>query len=191
MQRLPALLVLTLCCVAPAQAAELRSIEMEHHAGEYRLVSEAWFDAGLDATYYIFSHWDYSSKFSGAIVEARNLPPGRDGRPGFYVKNRGCVLFFCKTLVRQGSLELEPDTVLRAFADPDYSDFEFSNETWTFAEENGGTSVRYELHMDPKFWVPPGIGPYLIKRKFKKHGLEALGRIEAMAQQYARGESLE
>jgi hypothetical protein len=191
MRRLPALLALTFGWVAPAQAAELRSIEMEHYSGEYRLVSEAWFDARLDATYYIFSHWDYSSKFSGAIVEARNLPPGLDGRPGFYVKNRGCVLFFCKTLVRQGSLELEPNTVLRAFADPAHSDFEFSNETWTFAEEDGGTSVRYELHMDPKFWVPPGIGPYLIKRKFRRHGLEALGRIEAMAQQYARGESLD
>lgn len=191
MHRLPVVLVAALSCLAATQAAELRSIDMKHDRGEYRLVSEAWFDAGIDATYHVFSHWDYSSKFSGAIVEARNLAPGVDGRPGFYVKNRGCILFFCKTLVRQGSLELEPNTVLRAFADPEYSDFEFSNETWTFVEEDGGTRVRYELHMDPKFWVPPAIGPYLIKRKFRKDGLRALDRIESMAQQYARGESLD
>lgn len=186
-----AVLAATLVGATSVSAAELRGVEMEHDAGEYRLVSEAWFDARLDATYYVFSHWDHSSKFSRAIVEAHDLAPGADGRPGFYVKNRGCVLFFCKTLVRQGSLELEPNSVLRAFADPQYSDFEFSNETWTFAEEDGGTRVRYELHMDPKFWVPPAIGPYLIKRKFRKDGLRALERIEEMAQQYARGESLE
>ena len=191
MRRLLAVTAIVFSCVATAGAAELRGIEMQHDAGEYRLVSEAWFDARLDATFYVFSRWDHSSKFSSAIVEARDLAPGADGRPGFYVKNRGCVLFFCKTLVRQGSLELEPNSVLRAFADPQYSDFEFSNETWTFAEEGGGTSVRYELHMDPKFWVPPAIGPYLIKRKFRKDGLRALERIEDMAQQYARGELLD
>jgi hypothetical protein len=191
MSRWPVVLAATLVGVTSVSAAELRGVEMQHDAGEYRLVSEAWFDARLDATYFVFSRWDHSSKFSSAIVEARDLAPGADGRPGFYVKNRGCVLFFCKTLVRQGSLELEPNSVLRAFADPQYSDFEFSNETWTFAEENGGTRVRYELHMDPKFWVPPAIGPYLIKRKFRKDGLRALERIEDMAQQYARGERLD
>ncbi|MBT8106701.1 MAG: hypothetical protein KJP17_00595 [Gammaproteobacteria bacterium] len=191
MSRWPVVLAATLVGVTSVSAAELRGVEMQHDAGEYRLVSEAWFDARLDATYFVFSRWDHSSKFSSAIVEARDLAPGADGRPGFYVKNRGCVLFFCKTLVRQGSLELEPNSVLRAFADPQYSDFEFSNETWTFAEEDGGTRVRYELHMDPKFWVPPAIGPYLIKRKFTKDGLRALERIEDMAQQYARGESLD
>jgi len=77
--------------------------------------------------------------------------------------------------------------VLRATVDPAHSDFEFSNETWTFREDEGGTRVMYELHMDPKFWVPPAIGPYMIKRKLRKASGAALDRIERLARELAEG----
>ena len=173
---------LLLLVAGPATAAELQSIEVEHDHGEYSLVSVAWFDAGLEETFEVFRTWDYSTQFSSAIVEARDLPPDEQGRPGFYSRAQGCILFFCKSLVRQGWVELVKNRELRAFADPAHSDFEFSNETWTFREENGGTRVLYELHMDPKFWIPPAIGPYLIKRKLRNNGGEALDRIERVAQ---------
>ncbi len=68
------------------------------------------------------------------------------------------------------------------FANPEISDFKLSKETWTFVAENGGTVVTYRLLMEPDFWVPPGIGPYLIKRKFRNNGGDAIDRIEAIAQ---------
>ena len=173
---------LLLFVAGSATAAELHSIEVEHHDGEYSLVSEVWFDAGLEETFEVFRTWDHSEQFSSAIVEARDLPPDELGRPGFYSRAQGCILFFCKSIVRQGYVEFVVNRVLRASADPAHSDFEFSNETWTFREEEGGTHVRYELHMDPKFWVPPGIGPYFIKRKLKRASGDALDRIERVAQ---------
>jgi hypothetical protein len=176
---------LLLLVAGTASAAELRSIEVEHNDGEYSLVSVAWFDAGLDETFEVFRTWDYSEQFSSAIVEARDLPPDERGRPGFYSRAEGCILFFCKTLVRQGWVEYERNRELRAYAEPEHSDFEFSNETWTFREENGGTRVVYKLHMDPKFWVPPAIGPYLLKRKLRSSGGDALDRIERVAQRLA------
>ena len=57
-----------------------------------------------------------------------------------------------------------------------------------FTEENGGTIVKYTLFMQPAFWVPPAIGPYLIKRKLKNEGDRALGRIEALAQALGDGD---
>jgi hypothetical protein len=35
--------------------------------------------------------------------------------------------------------------------------------------------------MQPKFWVPPAIGPFIIKRKLKNDGGDAIDRIEAIA----------
>jgi hypothetical protein len=173
-----------------ASAADLRSIEVEHTEGEYSLVSVVWFDAGLEETFEVFRTWDQSEQFSSAIVEARDLPPDERGRPGFYSRARGCILFFCKSIVRQGYVEFVANRELRAYADPAHSDFEFSRETWTFREEAGGTRVRYELHMEPKFWVPPAIGPYLIKRKLKKAGGDALDRIERLAQNLTETDEL-
>ena len=176
---------LLLLVAGPVTAAELQSIEVEYEDGEYSLVSVVWFDAGLEETFRVFRTWDYSTQFSSAIVEARDLPPDENGRPGFYSRAQGCILFFCKSLVRQGRVEYVKNQELRAYADPERSDFEFSRETWRFREEGGGTRVVYELHMDPKFWVPPGIGPYFIKRKLRNGSADALDRIERVARSIA------
>ena len=80
--------------------------------------------------------------------------------------------------------------MLRAYADPETSDFLLCNETWTFSEENGGTVVVYNLKMKPKFWVPPGIGPFLIKRKLKNDGGDAIDRIEVIARSIGQDQGL-
>ena len=184
MLRWLAVILIALTGPGVGSAAEMRSIDVQYEDGYYTLVSVVWFDAGLRPMFHVFSTWDLSDQFSGAVVEARDLEADELGRPGFFVVNRGCVVFFCKTLTRQGYVEIEEEKVLRAFADPALSDFKVSNEAWEFAEESGGTIVKYTLHMQPDFWVPPAIGPYLIKRKLKNDGGGALDRIEAIAQTY-------
>ena len=184
MMRWLAVILIALTGQGVGSAAEIRSIDVKYEDGFYTLVSVVWFDAGLRPMFYVFSTWDLSDQFSGAVVEARDLEADELGRPGFFVVNRGCVVFFCKTLTRQGYVEIEKEKVLRAFADPALSDFKVSNESWEFAEERGGTTVKYTLFMQPDFWVPPAIGPYLIKRKLKTDGSRALNRIEAIAKTY-------
>lgn len=179
----PALWAACLCLYCGfASAAEMRSVDIDYENRRYSMQSEVWFDAPLEQVYAVFRDWDLSTEFSSAIVESRDLEPDALGRPQYYVRNRGCILFFCMTFERQGYVESEPHEVLRAFADSANSDFLLSDETWTFEPENGGTIVVYQLLMRPKFWVPPGIGPYLIKRKFRNDGVEAIDRIEAIAQ---------
>lgn len=173
------------CWVGAASAAEMRSIDVQYDDGRYMMVSVVWFNAGIDEMYHVFSRWDLSEQFSSAVVEARDLEADEQGRPGFFIVNKGCVWFFCKTLTRRGYVEHEPRKILRAYADPAHSDFRMSNESWRFAEHEGGTIVTYELLMEPDFWVPPAIGPYLIKRKLKKDGGRALNRIEVIAQELA------
>ena len=178
------------CCVvlfvtafaATTQAAEMLSIEVNHDKGTYTMTSEVWFDARIAQVYDVFRYWDNSTKFSSAIIESRDLEPDAQGRPQFYVRNKGCVLFFCTSFERRGYVEAEHNTVIYAFVDPETSDFHLSNERWKFNERNGGTVVIYDLKMRPKFWIPPGIGPYLIKRKLRRNGSRAIDRIEIIAQ---------
>lgn len=176
------LLFAAILMAPPLYAAEIMSIEVESDDGEYTMTSEAWFDASVEQTYEVYRFWDYATRFSSSIVEARDIEQDEQGRPQFYIRNKGCVLFFCQSFVRQGYIESEPLIVLRAVADPSLSDFHFSNESWIFESHKGGTLVTYNLSMSPKFWVPPGIGPYLIKRKLRNNGGDAVDRIELIAQ---------
>jgi hypothetical protein len=157
-------------------------IVVGHEEGIYTMTSEAWFDATVAQLYEVFRHWDNSTKFSSAIVESRDVEPDAQGRPQFYVRNKGCVFFFCTSFERRGYVEAERNKVIFAFVDPETSDFHLSNESWRFEKRNGGTVVTYDLEMKPKFWIPPGIGPYLIKRKLRNSGNDAIDRIELIAQ---------
>lgn len=171
-----------------AGAADMRVVKVEYEDGYYTMMSEVWFDVAREPLFNVFSDWDVATEFSSFVVESRNVGPDDNGEMGYYVLNSACIMFFCKTAERHGAVTTEAHEVIHALADPTRSDFELSDETWTFADDTGGTIVRYQLKMKPAFWVPPFIGPYLIKRKLREDGAAALDRIETIAQERAREE---
>ena len=95
---------------------------------------------------------------------------------------QGCVLWWCKSLVRDGYLLLTPTTLVVAVTDPEISNFKFSLESWRLKEDGDGTLMIYNFNMEPDFFVPPIIGPYMIKRALRSGGVDAIDRIEALAQ---------
>ena len=44
------------------------------------------------------------------------------------------------------------------------------------------TVVKYNFEFEPKFWIPPLIGPYVMQKNLKNDSVRALYRIEALAQ---------
>ena len=178
---------LALLCPVVANSAEMQSVEVEYEDGYYTFESEVWFDVSREHIFNVFLDWDLAVDFSTIVLESRNVGPDENGGMGYYIHNRGCILFFCQSALRNGSVTSEPYTVIRAVADPEASDFEMSDETWTFWDDGDGTVVRYELIMKPDFWIPPVIGPYLMKRKLRDDGSDAINRIEQIAQRRAAG----
>ena len=174
-------LCLLLLC-GGADAVELRNVDVDRKNGRYFLASKVWFDVDVESLYAVFLDYDLSSKFSSFIVESRNLDPGENGQRRFYIRNEGCVWFFCKSFERTGYVEHEPHNFIRSTADAEASDFHASLESWTFEAEGEGTVVEYHFEFEPKFWIPPLIGPYVLQRKLENDSVRALHRIEALAQ---------
>lgn len=172
---------------ALAPAAVLRSVTVDKIDDTYVMRSEVFFAAGIEHMYAVLLDWDLSTEFSSVVVESRNLAPDEQGRPRYYTRNEACVAFFCKSFEREGVIEHEPYKFIEAAVYPEKSDFHFSNERWTFREEGDGTVVIYDIEFSPKFFVPPLIGPYMIKRKLKSGSGDAIDRIEAIAQEFQAG----
>ncbi len=168
-----------------ASAATLRDVTVDHVDGTYFMRSEVWFDVNIERIYGLLLDWDQSSKFSSVIVESRNLERGPDGRARYYSHTRGCLWFFCKSFERYGFVEHQPFKFIRATVDPEKSDFEISDESWEFWEEADGTVVIYAFKMKPKFFIPPLIGPAILKNKLRSGGINAIERIEVLARDYA------
>jgi hypothetical protein len=175
--------LLLLLCSLTAAAAEIRSVDVDSVDGRYVMHSEVWLDAGVEAVYSVFLDYDLSVQFSNAIVESRNIEPDDSGRRRFYIRNQGCVLKFCASFERYGFIEHDPYLLISATIDPETSDFHVSNESWAFRPEGDGTIVNYAIEFEPKFWVPPVVGPYILKRKLRLHGGGAIDRIESIARE--------
>jgi hypothetical protein len=173
--------LLLLASAWPVTAAELTDIEVEMKDGRYHLSSRTYFEATQAQLYKVLTDYTQFTKFSSAFVESENRAPDEQGRPRFYTRLEGCVLLFCKSYVRYGYLELKPDYDIVAITDPELSNFEYSRERWQLIPKGEGTLLKYDFEMEPGFWVPPLVGPYVIKRTLRSNGRDAVDRIEALA----------
>jgi hypothetical protein len=167
---------------ADAHSADLLEVTVERDEKRYRLTSETRFDAKVEDLYRVLTDYDLFMQFSSVFVEARNEEPGANGNPRYFTRMEGCMLLFCKSFVREGELTLLPNTEIIAIADPDKSDFKYSREQWTLKKVGDGALLVYDFELEPDFWVPPVIGPYIMKRVLRRGGTDAVDRIEALAQ---------
>lgn len=165
-----------------AGSADLFEVTVQREKTRYYLQSEAWFDASVDELYRVLTDYELFRKFTSAIVESSNIGPDDMGRPQFFTRMEGCLLFWCQSFVRQGYLVLTPNHDVVAVTDPESSDFKFSQERWQLKEDGSGTRMVYSFEMEPDFWVPPLVGPFVIKRSLRRGGADAVDRIEALAQ---------
>jgi uncharacterized protein YndB with AHSA1/START domain len=180
MRRLPFALAFALW-TATTIAADVRRFEMDTKEKRYYIVSETHIDAPVAAVYDVLIDYDHYDRISNVFQESRYLERNPDGSGVVYTKAHGCVAFFCTTVERVERLEVVPDTEIVATVIPERSNAHYSRAQWRLEPEAGGTLVHYELEMEPDFWVPPLIGPPLVKRALRQGGERAAARVETLA----------
>jgi hypothetical protein len=166
---------------ALAGAAEILSFDLEREAQRYRVVSETYIDAPVAAVYGVLIDYERYDRISSVFKEARYLERNPDGSGLVYTKARGCIAFFCQTVERVEQLDVVPQTQIVATVIPERSDTRYSRARWLLAPRGPGTLLRYELEMEPDFWVPPLIGPPLVRRALRQGGARAAVRVENLA----------
>jgi len=179
------LLLLLVVLASVGAAATIRTVEVDRKDGRYVMQSDTYLDAPPAAVFRVLTDYDRFASISSIFEESRFMGPDEDGTPLVYTRVEGCVAwFFCKTMERVERLEFEEPDYISTTALPERSDFRYSRSEWELVPEgDSGTLVRYRLEMEPDFWVPPLLGPMIIKRKLRSGGADAVARIEGLAQQ--------
>ena len=178
----PAATVIFLSMLMPiVSAAELRSLDVDRKKGHIFVASETYFDAPLDAVFDILADYDGFQRISKVFTETRYIERDEIGNGTVYSRAEGCILFFCTRIERVEELLLTPGREILATAIPERSDVDFSVARWLFEPEGDGTLVFYGLEFKPSFWVPPVLGPMILRAKLHKRGSEAADRVEELA----------
>lgn len=186
MNKLGAARILLLLCAVSLSvgwAATIRTVQIERQDGRYVLESETFLQAPPNAVFRVLTDYDQFARISSVFEESRFAGSDADGTPLVYTRVEGCVWFFCKTMERVERLEFEAPDFIATTALPARSDFRYSRSEWLLSPDGDGTRVLYRLEMEPDFWIPPVLGPMIIKRKLVQGGEDAVTRIELLAQQ--------
>ena len=167
MRRAAALAVLALAVTASAQAARVERLEVWREGPVYRIELDAELRAAPGAVRTMIldpAHWPRLMPWLVAVD--RLAGPGQQVRRMRAVL-RGCVLFFCRELRHVMDFRAPDPWTVEAHTVREGSDFRHGRTRWRLAPEGGGTRLRMEAELEPAFWVPPLIGPLVVRAKLR------------------------
>ena len=164
-----------------ADAAEFRTLELYREGSWIRVESDIYLEAPPGGVYRVLADYDDFERLSSVFVDSRMLEPIENGQGVVYFRMRGCVLFFCREVELVERVVVEPESRIEATIVPERSEMRRGWARWDIEPQGQGTLVRYVAEVEPEFWVPPLIGPLVIRAALKSRGIRAARRLEALA----------
>ena len=167
--------------LSPGNTAELMRLDVSRDKSLISVAAAVHIDVPMQHVYERLSDYDGLAQMSQRFREARVESHAPDGSQLIYTRVEGCVWFLCREVERYARLQGNGTDRLEATVQPEGSDFEYGYEQWQLIETNSGTTVEYTHELRPKFWVPPVIGVWAIKRALRSDALKAGQGLEWQA----------
>ena len=180
------LVLLSCLCAAPtAVAADVYSLTVTRDGDAYHMSADAHLAAPPAAVYAVLTDYEHLTRISSAVQKSRVLDRLEDGAVLVYTDTRACVLFFCKHIIethrytRPGPEDIVSEVV------PEQSNLKSGKSLWHVEPERDGTRLHWEMTAVPDFWVPPFIGPAMVRHGLSSQGTRSVEGIEKLARERA------
>lgn len=180
----PSALLALLLASPSALAFELEQIEVLHTPPRYEVSMQVRLNTPAQAAFSVFSDITLLPQINPAIRKAKVLGELPDNVRRVYTQVHLCVALFCKQIEQVQDMRFESTNEgarVQAQVLPELSDLRFGEAHWTFRSCGAQTCLTFHTRMEPKFWVPPLIGPWLIQRKLKTEAMETSAGLERLA----------
>ena len=173
------LLVLLFC--TPLHAGKVISSMVDYSDGRYVLEFDMHINASPDRVYALVTDYDHLSQLNDSIKSSKLVASTDATHHRVRVVSKACVLFFCKTIHQvQDIEELDASNVLATII-AEQSDFDYAHARWHIRGEDNGTRITFSTDLKPSFWVPPLIGPAIIKSKLESEALTTIENLEKLS----------
>jgi len=166
---------------AAAMPAQVTVNEIARDGDRYDVTFDVRIAAPMDQLqYYLTDYANYSHYFH-SIRESTLL----DGAPAAAQRVRlrleACVWFFCRSLTFVKDVTVATNGEIRARIEPALSDFKEATEHWRVTPIGNETRLQYRAALVPDFFVPPLIGPWLLKRQINASLISGAEKLETLA----------
>lgn len=173
--------VLLATAITPIVAAEVVNVDVVHERGVYHVTIDALLDAPPDAVFAVLTDYPRWAEVNDLIKESVVLEGDDPSRQLVRTVAEGCVLGFCKRFAQVQWMHASDDWHIRAEVVPELSDLRAGWANTKLSESAGSTLFQYTMMLEPDFWIPPLIGPMMIKRKLRKQAIETAEAVELAA----------
>lgn len=164
-----------------AQAYLLDETSIQHAGGAYTVSFDMRLDADARTVRALMTDYGQLHRLSDIVTESRVLDVLGPDSQRIQLNMRACVWVFCRTVRRVQDVTLRANGDLTTRVVPERSDFSHGAERWRIIATGGGTRIRYDAQLTPRFFVPPLLGPYLVKQAIRRELVSAAQRLETLA----------
>ncbi|NGY06646.1 SRPBCC family protein [Solimonas terrae] len=175
---------LLLCMATPALAESVDQLDVGRDGARYHIELQARLDAPLADSYAVFSDFHNLPKINDAVEDVEPLPSPTPGVERWRTRVRVCVSFFCTRLKQVQDVRDTQDHDryrLDAVVIPSMSNLRYGKAAWQLAQCGAQTCLSFSAELEPDFWVPPLLGPWLIERTMRREAHATAAGIEALA----------
>jgi len=176
---------LLVCCffLGPllSHAGEVLNSHVSYEDGHYLVRLEMKIEAELETVYALLTDFNNLKQLNDSIKSSRLLK-SKGKQHHVLFKIEGCVWIICKQVKQVQRVTEMGNGYIKAVTLPDKSDMEYGRVLWHIRQEGDVTIVHYRADFVPAFFVPPLIGPYIMKGRLLEEGEKTIQGIERVAQ---------
>jgi len=170
-----------LLATGTVHAGEVIQSEVEYKDSRYFVSFEVYIEAPQPRVTALLTDYANLTRISRVIKESELYFSLDKNNHRVRVVVEGCVSYYCKRMTQvQDVQELGKGLIIGTVL-AEKSDFIYAHSRWKIAADKTGTRVSFDSDFKPDFWVPPLIGPYLIKKKLHDITLETINGLEKLA----------
>src|SRR5215469_10803291 len=179
------------CFAMQGHAAQVLDVQVTRDGTRFLIGMHITIDAPPPAVFRALQDYSAMMRYNPDLRSVRVQSTGVSGRVRLFTAIHTCMLVFCKTMHQEQLMTAVAGAdggVLEAQLLPDGSDFKAGSGRWTVGvcpTTAAKTCLDARIVLVPAFWVPPIIGPWVVRRKM----VEEARRTGAGLEVVARGSS--
>lgn len=180
----PALAAMLLLTSAHAAAADIQSLEVSREGARYRVDLHAVLEVPAAAAFAVFADAAKLPQINPAVKQVQVIAQLPGGGTRLFTSVHVCVLWYCRDLRQVQDMRYAPRAdggSMHADMLPLQGDFRDGRADWEFRATGSKTRLHFQAELEPAFWIPPLIGPWLVQRSLRDEAQRTSAGIEQLA----------
>ncbi|MEA3242136.1 MAG: hypothetical protein U9Q19_01700 [Pseudomonadota bacterium] len=181
-------LLVWLLCSASAAAGTIHNAAVTYQSGSFIVEVDALVDVTEPTARALLTDYNHLEQLNPAVERSEILETHGPGEYRVRTVTQTCLWFYCKRLTRVQDVVEAHDGSITAIVIPELSDFSYGTMRLNLWQEVAGTRILMRSEVAPDFWIPPLLGPWLIKRELRAEAVQTVHSLERVAAEVSQSD---